>query len=70
MPPALTPPPSIMMNITQWRIEKKVIDKFIAKVDGNWYEGERNGMVGIFPTTYVNILPSESTVSEEIVRFF
>ena len=68
----------IMLSIRHWvtkiqRIENKTlwqkINSFIAKVDGNWYEGERNGMVGIFPTTYVNILPSESTVSEEIVRF-
>jgi len=30
------------------------------QVDSNWYEGERNAMLGIFPTTYVEILPQES----------
>jgi len=28
------------------------------QVDSNWYEGERNSNVGIFPTTYVEILPN------------
>ena len=27
------------------------------QVDSNWYEGERNAMVGIFPVTYVEIIP-------------
>ena len=27
------------------------------QVDSNWYEGERNAMIGIFPTTYVEIIP-------------
>ena len=30
------------------------------QVDSNWYEGERNAMLGIFPTTYVEILPQDS----------
>ena len=30
------------------------------QVDSNWYEGERNAMLGIFPTTYVEILPLDS----------
>jgi len=38
------------------------------QVDGNWYEGERNGFVGIFPTTYVEVLPSESAVTQDITR--
>jgi len=42
---------------------------FVKKqVDGNWYEGERNAMVGIFPTTYVEILSSESSVNQQITR--
>ena len=32
------------------------------QVDNNWYEGERNGVVGIFPVTYVEILPQNSDV--------
>jgi hypothetical protein len=40
---------------------------FSVKIDNNWYEGERNGMVGILPTSYVEILPNESTVSQDIV---
>ena len=32
------------------------------QIDANWYEGERNAMVGIFPTTYVEIV-SENDVS-------
>merc|ERR1719394_520772 len=27
------------------------------QVDTNWYEGERNAVVGIFPVTYVEVLP-------------
>jgi len=27
------------------------------QVDSNWYEGERNAMIGIFPTTYVEVIP-------------
>lgn len=27
------------------------------QVDSNWYEGERNAMIGIFPVTYVEIIP-------------
>merc|ERR1719391_146131 len=40
------------------------------QVDSNWYEGERNGSIGIFPTTYVEVIPSyaESTVTQEITR--
>jgi len=38
------------------------------QVDGNWYEGERNALVGIFPTTYVEIIPSETVVTQEITR--
>merc|ERR1719245_2226483 len=33
------------------------------QVDSNWYEGERNGAVGIFPVTYVETLPSNTDVS-------
>ena len=33
------------------------------QVDNNWYEGERHATVGIFPVTYVEILPSGSEVS-------
>ena len=27
------------------------------QVNSNWYEGERNAMIGIFPTSYVEVLP-------------
>ena len=27
------------------------------QVDANWYEGERNAMIGIFPTSYVEVVP-------------
>ena len=30
------------------------------QVDDNWYEGERNAMIGIFPVTYVEVVPNES----------
>merc|ERR1712106_122381 len=33
------------------------------QVDANWYEGERNAMMGIFPTTYVEIVPSDAVVT-------
>jgi len=38
------------------------------QIDGNWYEGERNASVGIFPVSYVEILSSEATVTKEITR--
>lgn len=33
------------------------------QVDDNWYEGERNAMIGIFPVTYVEIVPNENVGS-------
>ena len=33
------------------------------QVDNNWYEGERNASVGIFPVTYVEILPNNPEVT-------
>lgn len=27
------------------------------QVDGNWFEGERNAMIGIFPVSYVEMVP-------------
>ena len=36
----------------------------MLQVDTNWYEGERNAMLGIFPTTYVDILPQDTVVSQ------
>ena len=33
------------------------------QVDNNWYEGERHATVGIFPVTYVEILPNNPEVS-------
>jgi len=33
------------------------------QVDTNWYEGERNAMLGIFPTTYVDIIPQDTVVT-------
>ena len=35
------------------------------QVDNNWYEGERNASVGIFPVTYVEILPNTPEVSNK-----
>ncbi len=29
------------------------------QVDDNWYEGERYAMIGIFPVSYVEIIPNE-----------
>ena len=31
------------------------------QVDGNWYEGERNAMIGILPVSYVEIVPAMDT---------
>ena len=33
------------------------------QVDDNWYEGERNAMIGIFPVTYIEIVPNDSVGS-------
>ena len=33
------------------------------QVDDNWYEGERNAMIGIFPVTYVEIMPNDTVGS-------
>ena len=33
------------------------------QVDSNWYEGERNAVRGIFPVSYVEILPTNTDVS-------
>merc|ERR1712029_890148 len=33
------------------------------QVDDNWYEGERNAMIGIFPVTYVEVVPNENVGS-------
>lgn len=33
------------------------------QVDSNWYEGERNAVLGIFPTTYVEILPVDPSAT-------
>lgn len=30
------------------------------KIDANWYEGEHHGLVGIFPVSYVEVIPAES----------
>jgi hypothetical protein len=43
------------------------LSSIVWQIDTNWYEGERNGMVGILPTSYVEILPNESTVCQDIV---
>ena len=34
------------------------------QVDSNWYEGERNAMLGIFPTTYVELIPQDAVASQ------
>lgn len=38
------------------------------QVDNNWYEGERNAIVGIFPVTYVEILPNTPEVSKILIN--
>lgn len=36
----------------------------IRQIDANWFEGEKNGRVGIFPVNYVEVLTSiEEAVS-------
>ncbi|CAN7992927.1 unnamed protein product, partial [Ixodes hexagonus] len=30
------------------------------KIDRNWYEGEHHGLVGIFPVSYVEVIPAEN----------
>ena len=40
------------------------------QVDSNWYEGERNAMLGIFPTTYVEIIPQDAVASQVPQRMF
>ena len=37
------------------------------QVDSNWYEGERNAMLGIFPTTYVEIVPTDAVVCRSYI---
>ena len=37
------------------------------QVDSNWYEGERNAMLGIFPTTYVEIIPQDAVASQVLL---
>ncbi|XP_065103670.2 vinexin isoform X4 [Paramisgurnus dabryanus] len=39
-------------------IQKGDVVYIHRQVDANWYEGEHHGRVGIFPTTYVEIIPS------------
>ena len=39
-------------------------------MDSNWYEGERNAMLGIFPTTYVEIIPQDAVASQVRMRIF
>ena len=36
------------------------------QVDNNWYEGERNAAIGIFPVSYVEILPNNTDVSPDL----
>ncbi|XP_051525320.1 vinexin-like isoform X2 [Myxocyprinus asiaticus] len=38
-------------------IQKGDVVYIHRQVDGNWYEGEHHGRVGIFPTSYVEIIP-------------
>ncbi|XP_051964193.1 vinexin-like isoform X4 [Xyrauchen texanus] len=39
-------------------IQKGDVVYIHRQVDGNWYEGEHHGRVGIFPTSYVEIIPA------------
>ena len=36
-------------------------------MDSIWYEGERNAMLGIFPTTYVEIIPQDAVASQVLL---
>ena len=43
--------------------DHSLIISFFLQVDDNWYEGERNAMIGIFPVTYVEMIPNENVGS-------
>ncbi|XP_028133333.2 uncharacterized protein LOC114328625 isoform X11 [Diabrotica virgifera virgifera] len=38
------------------------------QIDKNWYEGELNAMVGLFPANYVEIIPFEGLKSKSTIR--
>jgi len=38
------------------------------QVDKNWYEGERNAMVGLFPVTYVEVLSSPGDSNSQVLN--
>ena len=52
-----------------WRNILDGIGRLIVtfQVDSNWYEGERNAMLGIFPTTYVEIIPQDAVASQVLL---
>ncbi|GFT84698.1 sorbin and SH3 domain-containing protein 1 [Nephila pilipes] len=42
-------------------LKKGDIVLVLRQLDKNWYEGEKNGCIGIFPISYVEIVPPEHT---------
>ncbi len=44
--------------VTTVYYDRKKCLRIHSQVDGNWYEGERNAMIGILPISYVEIVPA------------
>ncbi|CAB1312441.1 unnamed protein product [Coregonus sp. 'balchen'] len=49
--------PLIVQNDRELPFQKGDIVYIIRQVDNNWFEGEHHGRVGIFPRSYVELLP-------------
>ncbi|GMR45417.1 hypothetical protein PMAYCL1PPCAC_15612 [Pristionchus mayeri] len=47
-------------------LNKGEIVRIRREIDGNWVEGERNGRVGIFPTSYVEIEECVDTIRQRL----
>eukprot|EP00095_Tigriopus_kingsejongensis_P009114 maker-scaffold150_size309978-snap-gene-2.15 protein:Tk09114 transcript:maker-scaffold150_size309978-snap-gene-2.15-mRNA-1 annotation:"sorbin and sh3 domain-containing protein" len=44
-------------NARELGLKKGDLVQIKRQVDNNWYEGERNAMIGIFPVSYVEVVP-------------
>lgn len=42
----------------------------LNQIDKNWYEGECNAMVGLFPVSYVEILSGQGDSNSEVLSSF